>query len=347
MFIDQLRGHEGCSAARQRHGATCIFSRDDELSTHLSTRVLDGDARVNAVVYAHVWEMAGAPKPSAEIRGHGKAALVVITADAVVWAQDLNYVEAHPGERYVQESKTFGPPKSQRLADLANFQVSFDAQHVVLAFKRLTLVCSTLDRGATLSLAGALAQVDLVSLAGASRASGKQLLEVLPCPYPFLTTSPLIFSISVFVCTPAAVHCADGFGGDDCFPLRHVQPPVRDRMQLASFVATPTDIMVVQLANPFASSSSEAKPTVSLRCPLPDVTDVRVASGPSLFPLIFVVRSHGEDGGAWLLCAPHPATIACIVRHLQQQKHTITVGELTEAAFADLVATTRAPAVEL
>merc|ERR1712093_251018 len=107
-------------------------------------------------------------------------------------------------------------------------------------------------------------------------------------------------------------------------------------MQLASFVVTPTDIMIVQLHNPVAAASTEAAPTVVARCSLADVTAVRVASGSVLFPLLFVIHTTAEDTKPFLFSTPHPATIACIVRHLQQQKNSISVGELSEAAFADL-----------
>jgi hypothetical protein len=352
VFLDQVRSNSDTAvAARQRHGCDTIFSRDDELKTHLQTRVFATQERFNAIIYTHLWHSNGKSGDTAAIMLEtvGMPVIMVVTPTSVMWAEDRNYAEYH-GAGYVKESATFGPRVALKLADLQLFEVSFDAHHFALHFKNATLVCSSLDRSATLSIAGAFAQVELVSLSSATSRTGGNYLSVQPCPYPFLTTSPLIFGISVFFCAPTSSAELGGWDPRRMFPTRHLPSEVASRMVLASFIITATDAIVARIRDPLGSAAKEANVAILQRMPMTAVRRVRVASGTKLMPLIFMIEFHnaGDERTPkrWLLCAPHPATIACIVKQLQRSvTTTIAVSELDAASFDGHIAASKAPSL--
>jgi hypothetical protein len=336
FFLDQVRStSESCVASRQRHGCESIVAGDDQLESHLHTRVFKSEEPFNAVIYTHLWFSHDEPDPAKVVaRASGKAVILAITGRTVMWAEDRNFIEAHPGVSFVKEALTFGTPRVEKLADLIMFEVSFDAQQFALHFKSGTMVCYPLDRSATQSIAGALAQVDLISVSAnpAARGGGRHLLEVKPCLFPFFTSSPLIFSVSIFsVADPDSAVDADDVHVSDMFPIRHLPRRLASSMQLGSFVITATDVIVATVKAPLRSTVSESNVIVHKRNSISAIRKVQIACD-DVFPLLFLI-DFGPSS-RWLLCAPHPATIASIVKELQRTSPGVTVGQMNRGLFA-------------
>lgn len=372
LFYDQLRTHSDEDATRQRHGAEAIFDKDDELRLALQTYIFENPAAdaYTSCIYADV-RVATNARPSSVVMNPASgvkptSCILATTGTTLFIAEDRNYAAAHPGRRYVDPQDTFAALHDMPLEEINRITVSFDAQHFALRFEDITVYVSTFDRSATLSVMAALAELGIVTLdaapnaaaarqqairaAAAKRAPGAKIsvkhdetdsgnavtLVVAPCPYPFLTTAPLVFAVTAYLRVSSARGVAR-----HVFPVRHLEESLALRMVPVSIVATASELCAVRLEDALAT---DVRPpfdnhcTVLQRASISELKAVEVASCDRVFPLVFsaLFETAGRQD-RWLLCAPHPNCIAQVVKEMRRTNPRVAVDDLEYAAYRSVV----------
>ncbi len=333
-FLDRLRAHQDEDPSRQRLGCDCVIPAADELLLILKSYIFRSDVQPRRIKYlctAYVNRIVhdtAAPRPSWE---NEESCILVVTPEELLFAQDRNFTTVHRGAEYVDPEDTFTDVERIPLRRVTGVRVSFDMQSFGIALGEQFIGCYPRETNITLSVVSALAQVGLVDIdsQGAQRRKGRRHdesvrpdLAMLPCPYPALTTAPLVFAVNVFLRHP--VPPKQGARSYP-YPLRHLSPALAAVMHPVTVVIASGDVVLLDNSDHL---DARVDATPLQRTPVGTVVGLELPP-PALFPLLFALSiATAGNKTRWLCCAQHPNTIALLVAELRRTRQQLPMLEL-------------------